>query len=56
MTNLKDLTTNQLKSIIAIKEQIEALQGQIDSIVAGRGEIPIPLTEVPLLPPSANIT
>src|SRR5208283_6060144 len=42
MTNLTDLTTSQLKSIIAIKEQIEALQGQIDSIVAGGGEIPIP--------------
>jgi hypothetical protein len=37
MTNLIDLTTSQLNSIIAIKEQIEALQGQIDSIVAGDG-------------------
>jgi hypothetical protein len=37
MTNLSDLTTAQLKSIVAIKEQIEALRGQIDSIVGGRG-------------------
>ncbi len=43
MTNLTDLTTIQLNSIIAIKEQIEALQGQIDSIAAGGGEIPIPM-------------
>ena len=38
MTNLIDLTTSQLHHIIAIKEQIERLQGQIDSLVAG-GEI-----------------
>jgi hypothetical protein len=37
MTILSDLTTAQLKSIVAIKEQIEALQGQIDSIVDGSG-------------------
>ncbi len=42
MTNLTDLTTSQLNSIIAIKEQIEALQGQMDSIAAGGGKIPIP--------------
>ena len=43
MINLRDLTTSQLRSIIAIKEQIKALQGQINSIVAGGGgEIPIP--------------
>jgi hypothetical protein len=40
MTNLKDLTTNQLHQIIAIKEQIEKLQSQIDSIAGG--EIPVP--------------
>jgi hypothetical protein len=46
MTNLTDLTTSQLHSIIAIKEQIETLQGQIDSIAAGGGgEIPIPSAE-----------
>ena len=43
MINLRDLTTSQLRSIIAIKEQIKALQGQINSIVAGGGgKIPIP--------------
>ena len=36
MTNVKDLTASQLKQIMSIKEQIEKLQGQIDSI-AGRG-------------------
>jgi hypothetical protein len=42
MTNLTSLTTSQLHRIIAIKEQIEALQGQIDSITAGGGEVPSP--------------
>ena len=46
MTNLKDLTTNQLKDIIAIKEKIETLQREIESItVDGGGEIPIPSNE-----------
>jgi len=40
MTNLTDLTTAQLRRIVDIKEQIDSLQGQIDSI--GGGEIPIP--------------
>jgi hypothetical protein len=40
MTNLSSLTTSQLNQIIAIREQIETLQSQIDSI-AGGGEIPI---------------
>jgi phage protein D len=40
MTNLTSLTTSQLHRIIAIKEQIEALQGQIDSIAGGGGQIP----------------
>jgi hypothetical protein len=47
MTKLTDLTTSQLNHIIAIKEQIEALQAQMDSITAGGGEIPIPFTEAP---------
>ena len=48
MTNLKDLTTSQLKSIIAIKEEIEALQSAMESIAGGGGgggEIPIPAAE-----------
>ena len=46
MTNLKDLTTNQLKDIIAIKEKIEALQREIESItVDGGGGIRIPPNE-----------
>ncbi len=41
MTNLTNLTTGQLRDIIAIKEQIETLQSQLDSI-AGGGEISTP--------------
>ena len=41
MTNLTDLTTSQLRRVIAIKEQMEALQDQINSIV-GDTEIPVP--------------
>jgi len=43
MTNLTDLTTGQLHRIIAIKEQIEALKGQIDSLAIGGGETPSPI-------------
>jgi hypothetical protein len=44
MAQLRDLTVEQLRKLIAIKEQIEALQGQIESVAAGGGggEIPIP--------------
>jgi hypothetical protein len=42
--NITELTTTQLRQILAIKEQIETLQSQIDSI-AGGGEIPIPAVE-----------
>jgi phage protein D len=41
--NITELTTNQLNQIIAIKEQIEALEGQIESIAHG-GEVPTPFT------------
>jgi phage protein D len=47
MINLANLTTSQLHRIIAIKEQIEALQGQIDSIAGGGGEIPSPSSVEP---------
>ncbi len=44
MTNLTDLTTSQLNSIIAIKEQIEKLQGEMDSITLGHGgDFPTPM-------------
>ena len=45
MIKLTSLTTNQLRQILAIKEQIETLQSQIDSIAAGGGEITIPVAE-----------
>jgi hypothetical protein len=35
--NITNLTTTQLSQIIAIKEQIETLQSQIESIAAGGG-------------------
>jgi hypothetical protein len=50
MTKLNDLTTAQLQRAIEIKEQIEQLQSQIESIAAGGGEIPIPLTEDAQIP------
>ncbi|HEY3863638.1 MAG TPA: hypothetical protein VGO59_17320 [Verrucomicrobiae bacterium] len=37
MTNLQDLTTNQLKRIIAIKEQIETLQNELASVTGNGG-------------------
>jgi len=40
MTNISNLTTSQLKSIISIKEQIEQLQTQLDSIVGVGGDSP----------------
>ena len=43
--NLKDLTTAQLTRIISIKEQIESLQAEVDSIASageGGGEVPVP--------------
>jgi len=43
MTKLTSLTTNQLRQILAIKEQIETLQSQIQSIAGG--EIPTPAAE-----------
>jgi hypothetical protein len=42
MTKFTDLTTSQLNSIIAIKEQIENLQGQLDAIAAG-SDAPAPM-------------
>ena len=42
--NIAELTSSQLKSIVAIKEQIETLQSELDSIVGG-GEVPSSLTE-----------
>lgn len=37
MQNLKDLTTAQLQRIIDIKQQIEDLESQLDSIAGGSG-------------------
>ncbi len=42
MTNIADLTTSQIQRIIAIKERIEELQSQIESIAGGGGEISTP--------------
>lgn len=40
MTKLKDLSIVQLQRIIKIKEQIEALQNQLDSIEGGKASTP----------------
>ena len=40
--NITNLTTTQLNHIIAIKQRIEALQSQIESIAAGGGDFPVP--------------
>ena len=58
MTNLRDLTTSQLRGIIAIREQIEALQGQIDSIVAGGGsrEISMPFSAAAPVPAKRKLS
>ncbi len=40
MTNLKDLTTAQLQKIIDIKQQIEDLESQLESIEGGGGRGP----------------
>jgi len=55
VTDFRDLTTSQLKSIIAIKEQIEALQSQIDSIVGG-DEVPSSLTEEAPIPAKRKLS
>src|SRR5580658_8431124 len=43
MTNLQDLTSSQLNRIIAIKEQIETLQSEIESVVSDGGVMPAPM-------------
>jgi len=37
MINIADLTKNQLNEIIAIKEKIEQLQKEMESVVSGHG-------------------
>ena len=57
VTSLRDLTTSQLNRIIVIKEKIEALQGQIESIVAGGGGgIPIPSAEEAPVPAKRKLS
>ena len=48
--NITDLTTSQLREIVAIKERIEALQGEIESIAGGGGEVPIPAADEAAVP------
>lgn len=50
MTTLKDLTSAQLQRIIDIKQQIESLQSQLDSI-AGDGANEIPAASDEAKPP-----
>src|ERR1017187_9115009 len=53
--NITELTSSQLRSILAIKEQIEALQSEFDSIV-GSGEIRSSLTEEPPTPAKRKLS
>ena len=40
MTPLQDLTVEQLRKLVAIREQIETLQGEIDLIAGGESPSP----------------
>jgi hypothetical protein len=40
MTNLQNLTVDQLRKVVAIKEQIEQLRSQLDSFADGDGAAP----------------
>jgi hypothetical protein len=40
MTQLQNLTVEQLRKLIAIREQIETLQGEIESIAGGESAAP----------------
>src|ERR1700677_133594 len=46
MINLIDLTTSQLNRVIAIKERIEKLQGELGSIAGDGGESAVPTGKV----------
>jgi hypothetical protein len=43
MINLNDLTTSQLKRVIAIKKRIEKLQGKLESIAGDSGGRAVPV-------------
>jgi hypothetical protein len=40
MTPLQNLTVEQLRKLISIKEQIETLEGEIESIMGGGSAVP----------------
>jgi hypothetical protein len=56
MVLLRNLTVEQLRKLLAIREQIEALQGQLDLIVAGSGEVPIPFAEEASVPAKRKLS
>ncbi|MGA2175382.1 MAG: hypothetical protein ABSH38_10410 [Verrucomicrobiota bacterium] len=41
MTNLQNLTVDQLRKVVAIKEQIEDLESQLSAIAGGSSEAPV---------------
>ena len=47
MTSLDNLTVEQLRKAVAIKEQIETLQREIEAITGGGGESPVPEPQKP---------
>jgi hypothetical protein len=46
--NLTSLTVAQLKEAIAIKEKIEALERELESILGTTAEVPLPVLEKPV--------
>ena len=47
MTNLTNLTTNQFRRMLALKEQIQALQSQFDAISKGGDKTFVPSARAP---------
>jgi uncharacterized protein YceH (UPF0502 family) len=41
MSNIQTLTVAQLREVVAIKEQIEKLQSELESLVGGDGAAPV---------------
>ena len=56
MAPLRNLTIEQLRKLLAIREQIEVLQSQIDLIVAGSGEVPIPFAKEAKVPAKRKLS
>jgi len=56
MVPLRDLTIGQLRKLLAVREQIESLQGQIEAIAAGGVEIPVPFAKEAKVPSKRKLS